>query len=136
MKLTLNRKNKPFHFEVENEVGAKLNIDAARAVGGQDAGLRPMELVASGLAGCVAIDVLLILQKQRLDTDNFRIEVEANRKVGTPSPFENIHLIFLVDKQIDKAKLKKNIQLVLDKYCSVRASLDSSITLTFEIKTT
>lgn len=135
MKLILNRKNKPFLFEVENEVGAKLKIDASRDIGGGDDGLRPMELVASGLAGCVAIDILLILKKQRIDTDTFQIEIEANRKQEIPSPFENIHLIFSLDEDIDTDKLTKNIQRVIDKYCSVSASLNHSIAITFEIKT-
>lgn len=133
MKLAFTRSDKPFHFEVENEVGANLTIDAAKDIGGTDKGLRPMELVAAGVAGCVAIDLILILQKQRIDSDKFNIEIEANRVDGTPSPFENIHLKFELDLEIDANRLAKNIQLVIEKYCSVSASLKESIDITFEI---
>lgn len=133
MKLAFKRSDKPFHFEVENEAGAHLDMDASTTIGGTDKGLRPMELVAAGVAGCVAIDLILILQKQRLDSDKFNIEIEANRVDGTPSPFENIHMKFELDADIDANRLKKNIQLVIDKYCSVSASLKEEIEITFEI---
>ncbi|MCR9173080.1 MAG: OsmC family protein [bacterium] len=133
MKLAFKRVEKPFHFEVENEAGAQLTIDAAKNIGGTDKGLRPMELVAAGVAGCIAIDLTLILEKQRIDSDKFNIEIEANRVEGTPSPFENIHLKFELAPEIDTNRLTKNIQLVIDKYCSVSASLKESIDITFEI---
>ncbi len=134
MKLQLNRIEKPYLFDVENEIGAKIKMDAAPSIGGTDQGLRPMELVASGLAGCVAIDVLAILKKQRLDTNVFQIRIEGTRTDGIPSPFEQIHLAFNVDAHIDKAKLTKTIQLVIDKYCSVSASLSTRIKINFEIE--
>ena len=133
MKLAFKRSGKPFFFQVENEVGASLNIDAIQEIGGTDKGLRPMELVAAGVAGCIAIDLVLILEKQRIDPNKFNIEIEANRVDGTPSPFENIHMRFDLDDDIDAERLRKNVQLVLDKYCSVSASLHESIDITFEI---
>ena len=133
MKLAFTRSGKPFHFQIENEVGTILNIDAAEAIGGTEKGFRPMELVAAGVAGCVAIDLILILKKQRIDPEVFDIQVDANRVDGTPSPFENIHMRFKLDDELDDERLKKNIQLVIDKYCSVSASLHNSIEITFEI---
>ncbi len=134
MKLALNRVAPPFQFEVENESGAQVIIDASSEIGGENKGLRPMELVASGLAGCIAIDLLLILEKKRINTDNFKIAVEARRREGTPSPFEEIHLLFSLDPTIDRDVLTKTIRLVIDKYCSVSASLAPHINVTFEIQ--
>ena len=134
MKLAFKREKAPFLCTVSNEVGAKLTMDAATEIGGTDKGLRPMELVAAGVAGCISIDLLLIFQKQRIDPEVFNIEIQANRIKGTPSPFEAIHMIFELDTSIDKDRLAKNIQLVIDKYCSVSASLDPNIAITFEIK--
>ena len=133
MKLAFKRSDKPFFFQVQNEVGATLDMDASAEIGGSDRGLRPMELVAAGVAGCVAIDLILILQKQRIDPNKFNIEIDANRVDGTPSPFENIHMRFDLDPEIDAQRLEKNIQLVIEKYCSVSASLKESIEITFEI---
>lgn len=134
MKLEFKRLEKPYFFEVENESGAKLNIDAAPNIGGTNRALRPMELLASGLAGCIAIDVLSILKKQRVDTETFEISIEGERVAGVPSPFDSIHLRFSVDSNIDREKLSRNIQLVIDKYCSVSASLSEAVQITFEIQ--
>ncbi len=134
MNLNLQRVEEPFVFKVTNQEGIDTWIDANTAIGGQGKGLRPMELVASGLAGCVAIDVLLIFKKQRISSNDFEIEINAKRKDEVPSPFEHIELIFKLDRAIDKEKLGKNIQLVFDKYCSVAASLDNKINLTYQIK--
>jgi len=134
MKLELNRVECPMVFEVTNEVGAKCTMDASVSIGGKDKGLRPMELLASGLAGCVAIDVLLILEKQRMDTELFKIDIEGKRVDGIPAPFESIQMTFEVDASVDKEKLSKNIQLVLDKYCSVSASLKEEIKITYVLK--
>jgi len=126
MKLSLNRVGSPYSFEVSNETTI-CKMDASESIGGKNTGLRPMELVASGLAGCVAIDVLRILEKQRVETQLFKIEIQAERREATPAPFEYILLTFQVDEGLDKEKLTKNIQLVIDKYCSVSASLDQGI---------
>lgn len=133
MKLQLTRVEKPFGFEIENSLGARVTADAAPEIGGKNQGIRPMELLASGLASCIAIDVLLILKKQRQEPEAFRISVDGKRQAGIPSPFESIHLVFELDTTVDRMKLSKTIQLVIDKYCSVRASLDASISITFEI---
>lgn len=133
MKLDLKRIEKPFQFQVTNESGNKITIDAAPKIGGTNAGFRPMELLASGLAGCVAIDVLLILEKKKINTDSFDIQIDASREDAVPSPFETIHLCFSVDASVDTNQLSKTIQLVIDKYCSVKASLRNEIAITFDI---
>ncbi|MDX2361811.1 MAG: OsmC family protein [Crocinitomicaceae bacterium] len=133
MKLALERVQTPYGFEVSNGK-TTCSIDASESIGGNNRGLRPMELVASGLAGCIAIDVLRILEKQRVNTELFKIEINAERRAGTPAPFEYILLTFEVDESIDKSKLDKNIQLVTEKYCSVAASLDQGIIIESKIK--
>jgi len=134
MKTTLTRIDNPYVFEFENEKGNKCLIDAAPGIGGTDKGFRPMELVGGAIAGCVAIDVIGILNKQRLDPSLFKISIESKRKEGIPSPFESILLIVEVDESIDKVKLDKNVKLVIEKYCSVVASLDKNIVIGHKIK--
>lgn len=133
MKLNLKRIEKPFQFEVTNESGNQISIDAAPNIGGTNAGFRPMELLAAGLAGCVAIDVLLILEKKKINTDSFAIQIDASRKNAVPSPFDAIHLLVSVDSKVDTIQLNKTMHLVIDKYCSVKASLRNEIAITFEI---
>lgn len=133
MKTTLTRIEAPYLFEFENEQGNKCLIDASPSIGGTDKGLRPMELLGGALAGCVAIDVINILKKQRIDPELFRITIKGKRIEGIPSPYEEITLVFEVNKGIDREKLSKNIKLVEEKYCSVSASLDGNIIIKHEI---
>ena len=65
MKLALKLVESPFVLEATNESGISLKMDATEKIGGQNKGMRPMEILASSLAGCMSIDVMLIMQKQR-----------------------------------------------------------------------
>ena len=65
MRIVLERIDDAFHFEAKNEDGKIVDIDGAPAIGGHNMGVRPMQLLIMGLGGCSAIDVVLILQKQK-----------------------------------------------------------------------
>ncbi|MCJ8289415.1 MAG: OsmC family protein [Crocinitomicaceae bacterium] len=133
MKLELKRIEEPFVFEVENEDGLVCKMDASEAIGGKRKGMRPMELLAASLAGCAAIDITRMLSKKRIPTSHFSIEIEAKRSDSLPSPFEWIQLNIFVDKDIDRAQVKKVVDLTLEKYCSVSASLNKSISIRYSI---
>ena len=79
MKVTLNRLNDNFHFELKNERGHIVNVDSRPEFGGNDMGASPMELVLMGVAGCSAIDMISILKKQRQEITSFKAEVEGER---------------------------------------------------------
>ena len=51
MKITLTQKNAPFHFEATDGKHS-LTMDASEAIGGTDAGMRPMAVLLSSLGGC------------------------------------------------------------------------------------
>lgn len=133
MKLELSKIGSPFLMELKNEQGNSCLIDASSTIGGTNQGFRPMELLAGSLAGCISIDVLNILKKQRVEIQHYSVRIDAKRKDAVPSPFEQIHLVFELKGEIDLARLEKNIQLTIDKYCSVAVSLDPSISITFGI---
>ena len=54
-------------FTGESGSGHTIVLDGAPENGGRNAGIRPMELMLLGRAGCTAFDVVLILQRGRLD---------------------------------------------------------------------
>ncbi len=134
MKLYVERIESPFVFEVNNEKGAKVIIDASPEIGGKNQGLTPMQLLAGSLAGCMSIDVISILNKQKIEPSYFAIEIQATKKEGQPSPFENIKLIFIVDKEVPHDKLEKAIVLSKEKYCSVYFSLKKEIEINYTIE--
>jgi putative redox protein len=59
------------------DTGFQVPLGAASAVGGDDDGFKPMELLAVGLAGCTAMDVISILQKKRQHVTGFEVRVHA-----------------------------------------------------------
>ncbi len=134
MKINLNLIEEPFVLQAKNEDGVTLTIDAAESIGGKGKGLRPMEILASSLAGCMAIDVLLILRKQRQTITHFEIEVDAKRANAIPAVFEEITLIFILNEGVNEDKLQSAIHLTHEKYCSVSQSLNPNIKINIESK--
>jgi putative redox protein len=133
MEVVLNRLDQDFHFEAKGSSPIPVHIDAAEGIGGHNAGARPMELLLMGLGGCTAIDVILILKKQRQTIEDFQIRVSGDREKieGTEkSPFNQINIQFELKGIIDGNKALKAIQMSMDKYCSATAQLESSANIT------
>jgi len=133
MKLDLKLVESPFVLEVKNESGLSIKMDAAEKIGGKNQGLRPMEVLAGSLAGCMSIDVLLILQKQRQQVTAFEVTIEGNRKDEVPASFESIRFVFSFNKEVDLEKAAAAVKLSHDKYCSVSASLNPEIIIQTEV---
>jgi putative redox protein len=124
-----------FHFEAANEGGQKVNIDASPAIGGENKGARPMELLIMGLGGCSGIDVVNILKKQKIELKNFKISIDAEREAdAVPSLFTKIHVTFIFDHEVDKNKAERAVSLSMEKYCSVAKTLEKTATLTSSVK--
>jgi putative redox protein len=136
MEVVLNRLDQDFHFEAKGSSPIPVHIDAAEGIGGHNAGARPMELLLMGLGGCTAIDVILILKKQRQVVEDFQIRVQGDREKieGTEkTPFRQINIQFELSGQIDGSKALKAIQMSMDKYCSATAQLEPSATITHSL---
>jgi putative redox protein len=134
MLIKLERRNDAYHFEASNEQGNQVNIDASPAIGGQNLGARPMELLLMGLGGCSAIDVISILKKQRIEVADFKIEINGEREPDAiPSLFKDIHIKFIVKGPVDSVKVEKAIVLSMDKYCSVAKTLEKTAKITWSL---
>ena len=117
-----------YHFEAKSENGSLLQVGASSSIGGDESGFRPMQLLLAAFGTCSAIDAVLILKKGRVDFSHIDIEVDGDRKTGTPSPYETIRLRFIVHgKDVDLQKAERAVKLSVEKYCSVGASLDPNI---------
>lgn len=133
MKIQLRRVNDALALGATNSEGQHTIIDASEQVGGQGLGMRPMELVASALASCTSIDLLLILKKKRIVLQQYEIDVDAVRKPGVPSPFESIHLHFRIAPADPLEAVEKAVVLSITKYCSVAAVLSPNCRITYEV---
>lgn len=132
MRIVLERIDDAFHFEAKNEDGKIVDIDGAPAIGGHDMGVRPMQLLIMGLGGCSAIDVVLILQKQKQLVEDLKIELEAERyEDREPALFKKIHVTFNFKGELKAARVKRAVALSMDKYCSVAKILEETAVITY-----
>jgi putative redox protein len=106
-------------FQATNEAGLSFQLDGPPSLGGAGKGMRPMELVLVGLAGCSAMDVLHILGQQKEPLADLEVNVEAVRKDAVPAVFETIHLHFEATGGVAPNKLQRAVRLSMEKYCSV-----------------
>ena len=129
MKILLNRVNKDYLFEATSSNNLKVLMDNKSKSEGKVEGISPMEVLLMGVAGCSSIDVVSILNKQRINPITLRMEVEGIRDASAvPAPFQGINVtLFLEGEDITPEKAKRAAQLSFDKYCSVSKSLDPSI---------
>lgn len=97
--------------------------------GGGKRGAGPMDSLLMALAGCMAIDVVDILQKSRVPVHQLSLDAHAIRRSDAPRRFLSIRLIYTVDGPTpdDDAKLQRAVDLSRDKYCSVLHSLRQDI---------
>ena len=96
----------------------------------------PKALLLAGLAGCSGIDVVDILKKMRVSFASLEIETSATQTDDHPKVFKEIRIIYKVaTEKKNEEKVKKAIELSLDKHCGVAAMLkkNSPITYTLEI---
>lgn len=100
-------------------------------------GPKPIELVAAGLAGCTAFDVITVLrQKYHQKVTGYEVRVEADQAERPPQVFTNVRIHHLVTGyDIDVVALQEAIRLSEEKYCSVGAMVQKTATFhtTFEI---
>jgi len=122
----------PARFTATNAAGATIVIDGPAELGGENAGLRPMETLLSALAGCSAMDVLHIMKKQRQNLERLEVEVDAQRADAVPAVFTKIHLRFKGYGSLDIEKLQKAVALSIEKYCSVSKMLQPTVEITAE----
>ena len=95
-----------------------------------------MEMLALGLAGCTAMDVLSILQKKRQKITGFDVSIDAPRSLDYPNVFTSAVLTLVITGQaIQEAALLRSIELSITKYCAVNAMLEKAfpIELRYEI---
>lgn len=120
-------------FETELN-GHKLLVDADPGVGGKDLGPRPKGLMMVALAGCTGMDVVSILKKMHVEIDTFNVRVEANVTEEHPKHFDEMKIIYeFSGKELLEEKLKKAIDLSMEKYCGVSAVYKKVMPVSYEI---
>ncbi|MEJ7769550.1 MAG: OsmC family protein [Chitinophagaceae bacterium] len=124
IKVQIERVNGEFGFEARDANGHVVRLDTSLETGGNNFGVRPMQMLLMGLGGCSAIDIVSILKKQRQAIEGFNMKIEGEREKGKePSLWEDVTIVFELRGNIDPAKARRACELSMEKYCSVAETL-------------
>lgn len=117
-----------FEFESKQEHNT-ISLD-----GNKQNGFGPKALLLSGLAGCSGVDVVDLLEKMRVKFSSLKIEAEAGLVDEHPKVFKEIQITYKIktDKS-NEEKVKKAIDLSLEKYCGVSAMLKKNSPITYKL---
>jgi putative redox protein len=120
----VNRVSNDYGFEGRDASGHTVKMDSSPESGGQDFGIRPMQMLLMGLGSCSGIDIISILKKQKQTVDRFRILIDGEREEGKEATkWKYIKIIFEMKGLIEPEKAKRACELSIEKYCSVAATL-------------
>lgn len=123
-------------FTGEADTGFQVPLGAHPDVGGANDGFRPMELLAIGVAGCTAMDVISILQKKRQEVTAFEVYINADQADEHPKVFTQMHIMYKIQGvNIDPKAVERAIELSETRYCPAQAMFSNilPIELRYEI---
>lgn len=110
-------------FDTRRATGsATSRIDASGKTG-----VGPVDMLLSALASCTAIDVIEILAKRKSPVSALTVDVVGERHNGIPARVVKIHLTYTMVSDLDRCHAERAIDLSVNKYCSVRDSLDPNL---------
>ncbi len=118
--------------------GEGLLLDATADTGGTVAlasgmdqgaeGFRPMELLAMGMAGCSAMDVLSILKKKRQDVVDFEVKVHTEKADTYPMVWTDVVVEYIVTgRDIDPKAVERAMELSRNTYCPAMGMIGQTV---------
>lgn len=119
-------------FEASNETGNTVTMDMRPADDKENMG--PVEMVLSAISGCMAVEIVSMLQKKRKTIIDLNIETVGTRNSDFPKFITKVNQKYILTSPDAKVEdLKKVTELTHDKYCSVASSLKADIEFEYEI---
>lgn len=119
----------------KDDSGHEITIDTNMEYGGHDSGPAPMKLLLLALGGCTLMDVISICNKMKVDYNNMTVQVNGERRDQHPKTFKSIEIKYIVyGKNPDKSKIKKAIDLSIEKYCSIHEMLEKTASISSSLE--
>lgn len=113
--------------------GFEVALGTAYSEGGKDDGFRPMELLATGLAGCTAMDVVSILNKKKQKLTSFEVKAYMRRAAEHPKVFtQGLIEYFIGGHNIEEPAVVRAIELSATRYCSAHAMFSRLFPIEFK----
>ena len=130
MMTTTTSWKKDLVFESTQEDAGSVLMDGNRVEG-----ISPKALLLSGLSGCSAVDVVEILQKMRVPFSDLTVTASAEQTEEHPRVFKEILLVYSIKTAAENEdKVRKAIDLSMDKYCGVAAMLRKNSSIQYQLK--
>jgi putative redox protein len=122
-------------FESDNPSGHSVLIDTSIENGGQNSGLAPKAMMLSSLAGCSGLDVISILNKMKVKVDDFNITTIGELTEEHPKYYNKVSVIYQFSgANLPQDKLKKAVDLSVEKYCGVMEMFRKFAEVTIKIE--
>jgi len=122
-------------FVASADSGHAVVMDADADSGGNNTGSRPMELLLMGIGGCSGMDIISILRKKKQLVTGLEAQVSGTMADEYPHKYTEITIEYIVTgKALSEEAVKRAVQLSMDKYCSVKATLEGSARVTFSYR--
>jgi len=99
-------------------------------------GCKPTDALLLSLAGCMGIDVVMFLQKMKIELEKFKVDIVGERNPDPPQYFKTVNIaLHLTGKNLNPKKVARAVSLSHDKYCSVYNSLrkDMEVKVSYNI---
>jgi len=126
---------KNLQFESNNPSGHTVLMDTSVENGGQNSGLAPKAMMLSSLAGCSGLDVISVLNKMKVQVADFKIITTGELTEEHPKYYHSVHVVYqFFGKNLPQDKLKKAVDLSVEKYCGVMEMFRRFAKVTIEIQ--
>ncbi len=87
-------------------------------------GCKPTDGLLLSLAGCMGIDVVMFLQKMKMELESFKVDMVGERNATPPQYFKTVDMVLhLKGRNLNPKKVERAVSLSHEKYCSVYNSL-------------
>ena len=114
---------------------SKLEQNVFSIDGNRKEGPNPKALLLSAIAACSGIDVVDILEKMRVEFSDLTIDVETEQTTEHPRVFKDIWVTYKIKTAgKNEDKVKKAIDLSLEKYCGVSAMLKKNSPIHYKLE--
>ena len=95
-----------------------------------------MDALLLAVAGCMAVDLQVILERSRVPVTGLEVEVEGERAQTHPKRYTRLTMAFQLEgpEEGHRGKVERAVQLSREKFCSVLHSLRPEIELEIAIR--
>ncbi len=127
-KVTARWAGQKVRFDIESGSGHTVSIDEA-PIFGDDAAMRPTEMLLAALSGCTGLNAVLLLKKFKQPFTSLTVEVEGEQEKEWPRRFTRIDITFVIgwDGKHDKDQVDHALDLACNRYCPIHATLSHGV---------